>query len=204
MSVQSKLDIKSKNIDTILVLDFGSQYTQLIARRVRESDVYSKILPWDVDVKKIEDINPKGIILSGGPESVTDIHTPRAPKIVFDLQVPILGICYGMQTLAEQMGGQVTTSEKKEFGFSVLNIEDNSKLFTGSSSEAIDVWMSHGDKVETLPNDFKLIASTESAPIAAMEHSSKPIYALQFHPEVTHTKGGKLILDNFIFEICSM
>ena len=108
-----------------------------------------------------------------------------------------------MQTLAEQMGGQVTTSEKKEFGFSVLNIEDNSKLFTGSSSEAIDVWMSHGDKVETLPNDFKLIASTESAPIAAMEHSSEPIYALQFHPEVTHTKGGKLILDNFIFEICS-
>ena len=202
MSVQSKLDIKSKNIDTILVLDFGSQYTQLIARRIRESDVYSEILPWDVDIKKIEDINPKGIILSGGPESVTDIHTPRAPKIVFDLQVPILGICYGMQTLAEQMGGQVTTSEKKEFGFSVLNIEDNSKLFTGSSSEAIDVWMSHGDKVETLPNDFKLIASTESAPIAAMEHSSKPIYALQFHPEVTHTKGGKLILDNFIFEIC--
>ena len=200
MSVQSKLDIKSKNIDTILVLDFGSQYTQLIARRIRESDVYSEILPWDVDIKKIEDINPKGIILSGGPESVTDIHTPRAPKIVFDLQVPILGICYGMQTLAEQMGGQVTTSEKKEFGFSVLNIEDNSKLFTGSSSEAIDVWMSHGDKVETLPNDFKLIASTESAPIAAMEHSSKPIYALQFHPEVTHTKGGKLILDNFIFK----
>ena len=203
MSVQSKLDIKSKNIDTILVLDFGSQYTQLIARRIRESDVYSEILPWDVDIKKIEDINPKGIILSGGPESVTDIHTPRAPKIVFDLQVPILGICYGMQTLAEQMGGQVTTSEKKEFGFSILDIEDNSKLFTGSSSEAIDVWMSHGDKVETLPNDFKLIASTESAPIAAMEHSSKPIYALQFHPEVTHTKGGKLILDNFIFEICS-
>ena len=203
MSVQSKLDIKSKNIDTILVLDFGSQYTQLIARRIRESDVYSEILPWDVDIKKIEDINPKGIILSGGPESVTDIHTPRVPKIVFDLQVPILGICYGMQTLAEQMGGQVTTSEKKEFGFSVLDIEDDSKLFIGSSSKTVDVWMSHGDKVETLPNDFKLIASTESAPIAAMEHSSKPIYALQFHPEVTHTKGGKLILDNFIFEICS-
>ncbi len=203
MSVQSKLDIKNKNIDTILVLDFGSQYTQLIARRIRESDVYSEILPWDADINKIEDINPKGIILSGGPESVTDIHTPRAPKIVFDLQIPILGICYGMQTLAEQMGGQVTTSEKKEFGFSILNIEDNSKLFSGSSSEAIDVWMSHGDKVETLPNDFKLIASTKSAPIAAMEHSSKPIYALQFHPEVTHTKGGKQILDNFIFEICS-
>ena len=169
MSVQSKLDIKSKNIDTILVLDFGSQYTQLIARRVRESDVYSEILPWDVDVKKIEDIKPKGIILSGGPESVTDNLTPRAPKIVFDLQVPILGICYGMQTLAEQMGGQVTTSEKKEFGFSILEIEDESKLFTGLSSETVDVWMSHGDKVETLPNDFKLIASTESAPIAAME-----------------------------------
>ena len=203
MSVQPKLDIKSKSIDTILVLDFGSQYTQLIARRIRESDVYSEILPWDVDIKKIEDINPKGIILSGGPESVTNIHTPRAPKIVFDLQVPILGICYGMQTLAEQMGGQVTTSEKKEFGFSTFKIEDESRLLAGSSSEIIDVWMSHGDKVETLPNDFKLIGSTESAPIAAMEHISQSIYALQFHPEVTHTKGGKLILDNFIFEICS-
>ena len=203
MSVQPKLDIKSKNIDTILVLDFGSQYTQLIARRIRESDVYSEILPWDVDIKKIEDINPKGIILSGGPESVTDLHTPRVPKIVFDLKVPILGICYGMQTLAEQMGGQVSTSEKKEFGFSELLIEDKSKIFNGLSEDFLNVWMSHGDKVETLPSDFELIASTKSAPIAAMEHSSKSIFALQFHPEVTHTEGGKLILDNFIFEICS-
>ena len=182
MSVQPKLDIKNKNIDTILVLDFGSQYTQLIARRIRESDVYSEILPWDVDIKKIEDINPKGIILSGGPESVTDLHTPRAPKIVFDLKVPILGICYGMQTLAEQMGGQVTTSEKKEFGFSELTIEDESKLFTGLSEEFHNVWMSHGDKVETLPKEFKLTASTKSAPIAAMEHSSDSIFAMQFHP----------------------
>ena len=203
MSVQPKLDIKNKNIDTILVLDFGSQYTQLIARRIRESDVYSEILPWDVDIKKIEDINPKGIILSGGPESVTDLHTPRAPKIVFDLKVPILGICYGMQTLAEQMGGQVTTSEKKEFGFSELTIEDESKLFEGLSEDFHNVWMSHGDKVETLPTEFKLTASTKSAPIAAMEHSSDSIFALQFHPEVTHTEGGKLILDNFIFDICS-
>ena len=202
MSVQPKLDIKNKNIDTILVLDFGSQYTQLIARRIRESDVYSEILPWDVDIKKIKDINPKGIILSGGPESVTDLHTPRAPKIVFDLKVPILGICYGMQTLAEQMGGQVTTSEKKEFGFSELTIEDESKLFKGLSEGFHNVWMSHGDKVETLPTEFKLTASTKSAPIAAMEHSSDSIFALQFHPEVTHTEKGILLLKNFVFGIC--
>ena len=119
-----------KSNDKILILDFGSQYTQLIARRIRESDVYSEILPWDVDIKKIEDINPKGIILSGGPESVTDLHTPRAPKIVFDLKVPILGICYGMQTLAEQMGVRSQLLKKNDLDYSELTIEDKSKLFT--------------------------------------------------------------------------
>ena len=192
-----------RSLSKILIIDFGSQFTQLIARRIRELGVFSEIIIHKKIKNKNIDITIKGIILSGGPESGTNIHTPRAPKIVFDLQVPILGICYGMQTLAEQMGGQVTTSEKKEFGFSTFKIEDESRLLAGSSSEIIDVWMSHGDKVETLPNDFKLIGSTESAPIAAMEHISQSIYALQFHPEVTHTKGGKLILDNFIFEICS-
>ena len=192
---------RSRNL--ILILDFGSQYTQLIARRIRELGIFSLVEPYNISISKIRELNPKGIVLSGGPNSVNFSKTLRPRKDIYNLKIPILGICYGMQLIAKEFGGTVVKSVKKEFGFSLLDIEDNSKLFTGSSSEAIDVWMSHGDKVETLPNDFKLIASTESAPIAAMEHSSKPIYALQFHPEVTHTKGGKLILDNFIFEICS-
>ena len=178
------LSTKRKEIDTILVLDFGSQYTQLIARRVRESNVYYEILPWDIDEDKIKSMSPKGIILSGGPDSVTNTYTPRVPKIVFELNIPILGICYGMQTLAEQMGGQVISADQKEFGYAELK-------------------MSHGDQFQDLPDDFELVASTETAPIAAMQHNSKPIYALQFHPEVTHTEDGKVVLDNFIFKVCN-
>jgi len=191
----------SKQIDTILVLDFGSQYTQLIARRVRESNVYSEILPWDINEEKIKLINPKGIILSGGPDSVTNSYTPRIPELVFDLNIPILGICYGMQTLAEQFGGQVISSEKKEFGYSQLNISADCVLFS-NLGKTLNVWMSHGDQVQDLPDNFDLVAATNSAPIAAMQHSTKPIYALQFHPEVTHTEDGKTILDNFIFKVC--
>ena len=139
----SNLSVNNKNIDTILVLDFGSQYTQLIARRVRESDVYSEILPWDINEDKIIDLNPKGIILSGGPNSVTDSFTPRVPKCVFEIGVPILGICYGMQTLAEQMGGHVISADQKEFGHSELSIVSNSILFRGLENK-INVWMSHG------------------------------------------------------------
>ena len=197
----NKLSISNKKIDTILVLDFGSQYTQLIARRVRESDVYSEILPWDIDENKIIDINPKGIILSGGPNSVTDSYTPRIPQCVFDLGVPILGICYGMQTLAEQMGGHVISSDQKEFGHSKLEIINDSILFKDLDKK-INVWMSHGDQVQDLPDEFNLSASTDTAPIAAMEHKTLPIYAIQFHPEVTHTDHGQAILDNFIFNIC--
>ena len=197
----SNLSVNNKNIDTILVLDFGSQYTQLIARRVRESDVYSEILPWDINEDKIIDLNPKGIILSGGPNSVTDSFTPRVPKCVFETGVPILGICYGMQTLAEQMGGHVISSDQKEFGHSELSIVSNSILFRGLENK-INVWMSHGDQVQDLPDEFNLVASTSTAPIAAMEHNELPIYAIQFHPEVTHTEYGKDILDNFIFKIC--
>ena len=192
----------SKQIDTILVLDFGSQYTQLIARRVRESNVYSEILPWDIDEEKIKSINPKGIILSGGPDSVTKSYTPRVPQIVFELNIPILGICYGMQTLAEQLGGQVISSEQKEFGYSELTIKADCILFSDLSKK-LKVWMSHGDQVQDLPDNFDLIAATATAPIAAMQHSTKPMYALQFHPEVTHTEDGKTILDNFIFKICN-
>ncbi len=197
----TKLSVEDKKIDTILVLDFGSQYTQLIARRIRESNVYSEILPWDIDESKIIDLNPKGIILSGGPNSVTESYTPRLPQSVFDLGIPILGICYGMQTLAEQMGGHVIPSDQKEFGHSELTIVKDSVLFKNLKKQ-INVWMSHGDQVQDIPDEFDLIAATETAPISAMEHINLPIYAIQFHPEVTHTEDGKTILDNFIFEIC--
>ena len=197
-----ELSVHSKNIDTILVLDFGSQYTQLIARRVRESNVYSEILPWDIDESKIKLLNPKGIILSGGPNSVTKAYTPRIPQIIFDLSVPILGICYGMQTLAEQMGGQVMSVDNKEFGHSELEIHVESAILKGSDKK-LNVWMSHGDQVQDIPENFKLIASTSTAPIAVMEHKSLPIYALQFHPEVTHTENGQNIIENFILDICN-
>ena len=197
----SKLSLSNKKIDTILVLDFGSQYTQLIARRVRESNVYSEILPWDIAESKITELKPKGVILSGGPNSVTETFTPRAPQIVFDLGIPILGICYGMQTLAEQMGGHVISVDQKEFGHSELEIETESILFKGLNKK-INVWMSHGDQVQDLPDDFNLVASTASAPIAAMEHKDSPIFAIQFHPEVTHTEYGQKVLENFLFNIC--
>ena len=198
-----KLDLAEKKVDTILVLDFGSQYTQLIARRIRELNVFSLILPWDIKSEKIKSLNPKGVILSGGPESVTELNTPRIPEIIFELDIPVLGICYGMQTLAEQFGGQVSSSKKKEFGHAQIQVAQPSLLFDGFAlGTFIDVWMSHGDHVSTLPDKFNLIASTSSAPIAAMEHISKPIYALQFHPEVTQTKQGNIVLENFIFKIC--
>ena len=198
----SNLSVNNKKIDTILVLDFDSQYTQLIARRIRELDVYSEILPWDINEEKIKKLNPKGIILSGGPNSVTKSFTPRAPQITFDLNVPVLGICYGMQTLAEQMGGHVISSDKKEFGHAELDIVGESSLFKNLNKK-VNVWMSHGDQVQDLPDDFELMALTSSAPIAAMQHKNLPIYAIQFHPEVTHTENGLLILKNFVFEICN-
>ena len=197
----SKLSVSNKKIDTILVLDFGSQYTQLIARRIRESDVYSEILPWDIDESKIINLNPKGVILSGGPNSVTESYTPRIPQCIFDIAVPILGICYGMQTLAEQMGGHVISANQKEFGHSELEVVSESIIFQNLNKK-INVWMSHGDQVQDLPDDFNLTASTATAPIAAMEHKDLPIYGIQFHPEVTHTDNGKKILENFIFDVC--
>lgn len=204
MNNKINLSLNKKSVDTILVLDFGSQYTQLIARRIRELDIFSIILPWDISKEKIALINPAGIILSGGPESVTKNNTPRIPEIIFELEIPILGICYGMQTLAEQYGGQVTTSKTKEFGHASITIETASNIFEGfEAGSSMDVWMSHGDHVSSLPDQFNLIASTPSVPIAAMAHTKKPIYALQFHPEVTHTTEGNIILENFVFRICN-
>ncbi|KDE39485.1 GMP synthase [Nitrincola lacisaponensis] len=193
----------------ILILDFGSQYTQLIARRVREIGVYSEIHPWDMTPEAIREFAPKGIILAGGPESVTELDSPRAPDAVFEMGIPLLGICYGMQTMAEQLGGKVATSDKREFGYARVKLADSpSRLLEGiedhianNGALSLDVWMSHGDKVTELPEGFHVIASTESAPIAAMCDPKRNFYAVQFHPEVTHTKQGMRVLERFVREI---
>ncbi|QEW05619.1 glutamine-hydrolyzing GMP synthase [Nitrincola iocasae] len=200
---------KDIHAQRILILDFGSQYTQLIARRVREIGVYSEIHPWDMTPDAIRDFAPKGIILAGGPESVTELDSPRAPAEVFEMGIPLLGICYGMQTMAEQLGGKVSCSEKREFGYARVKLADSpSRLLEGiedhignNGSLSLDVWMSHGDKVTELPEGFHVIASTESAPIAAMCDPQRNFYAVQFHPEVTHTKQGMRILERFVREI---
>jgi GMP synthase (glutamine-hydrolysing) len=194
--------------DKILILDFGSQYTQLIARRVREMGVYSEIHPWDCDAAFIKDFGARAIILSGGPETVTQADTPRAAQIVFELGVPTLGICYGMQTMAEQLGGKVEAADHREFGYAQVRAHGHSKLLINiedhTSPEGyglLDVWMSHGDQVTTLPPGFGRIASTGTAPIAGMADESRGFYALQFHPEVTHTHQGLRIIERFIREI---
>ncbi len=193
----------------ILILDFGSQYTQLIARRVRECGVYSEIRAFDMSEAEIREFSPKGIILAGGPESVTGDDTPRAPQVVFELGVPVLGICYGMQTMAEQLGGKVESSDLREFGYAQVRIEGSSSLLEGIEDHVanngvllLDVWMSHGDKVVELPEGFHLMAATESAPIAGMCNEQKRFYGVQFHPEVTHTKQGERILSRFVRDIC--
>ena len=191
----------------ILIVDFGSQYTQLIARRVREIGVYSEIFAYDLlDRVNLKDY--RGIVLSGGPESVTDGDSPRAPDEIFDLGVPVLGICYGMQTMAEQFGGKVSTSDLREFGYARVKVENESDLIKDVSDHIehkdrfLDVWMSHGDKVSELPNGFELMLSTSSCPIAGMFNSEKNFYGIQFHPEVTHTLQGGRILEHFVLEIC--
>lgn len=193
----------------ILILDFGSQYTQLIARRVREIGVYSEIHPYDISADFIKDFKPTGIILSGGPETVTELYTPRAPEIIFEMGCPILGICYGMQTMAAQLGGKVLPSTHREFGYAQVEIHGHSQLLKNIEDEIskngialLDVWMSHGDKVTVLPKNFKVIASTDTSPIAGMADEQRHFYGLQFHPEVTHTKQGMRIYQRFIKEIC--
>lgn len=200
----------SKNIytDSILILDFGSQYTQLIARRVREAGVYCEIHPYDVE--KIEQLQPKGVILSGSPASVNDSTVNfRVPENILTLGVPILGICYGMHTLALQLGGKVETSSLREYGYAQVKITKAGQLFheitdhvSPEGDSLLDVWMSHGDRVTELPPGFQVVASTHNAPIAAMADERRQIYGLQFHPEVTHTVQGKQILQRFIYDIC--
>ncbi|MDP2071775.1 glutamine-hydrolyzing GMP synthase [Methylotenera sp.] len=193
----------------ILILDFGSQYTQLIARRVREANVYCELHTWEVSDEFVREFNPAGIILSGGPNSVYEEETPRAPQAVFELGIPVLGICYGMQTMASQLGGKVENAAKHEFGYAEIRARGHSALFRDIQDTVneqghglLDVWMSHGDKVTELPTGFSIIASNESTPIAAMADESRKFYAVQFHPEVTHTIQGKVILSRFVHEIC--
>ena len=203
----SSRDIHSQKI---LILDFGSQYTQLIARRVRELGVYCEIWAWDnASADDIRGFKARGIILSGSPESTTEADSPRAPAFLFEGDLPLLGICYGMQTMAMQMGGKVEASDKAEFGYAEVTLLNASLLFDGiedrisdSGTPILDVWMSHGDKVVTLPPDFVIAAATETAPIAAMCHVNKPFFGIQFHPEVTHTSQGLRILERFVRMIC--
>ncbi len=207
MNQQQTEDIHSHKI---LILDFGSQYTQLIARRIREIGVYCEIYSCECSPEEVKNFAPKGIILSGGPESVTGGDTPRAPQCVFELDIPVLGICYGMQTMTEQMGGKVESSDHREFGYAQIRARGHSQLLKDiedhSSKEGyglLDVWMSHGDRVVDLPEGFKLIASSDGAPIAGIANEDKAFFGLQFHPEVTHTKQGGRILKRFVIDICA-
>src|SRR5580700_2581106 len=192
----------------ILILDFGAQYTQLIARRVRELGVYCEIHPWDMSDADVRAFRARGIILSGGPESVTDETPPKAPEAVFALAVPVLGICYGMQTMAQQLGGRVAGGHAREFGYAEVAVGAPCRLFEGLADHVrdgrrlLDVWMSHGDRVEALPPGFSAAASTPNAPLAAMVDEHRRFYGVQFHPEVTHTRQGAAILERFVREIC--
>lgn len=190
--------------DRILILDFGSQYSQLIARRVRESGVYSEMHPFDMKDGDIKAFNPKGIILSGGPNSVYEEGSPRAPQIVFELGVPVLGICYGFQTMAAQLGGSVMAGTVKEFGHAQIDVIVDDKLLNGlkDNNAKIQVWMSHGDKVASLPDGFITTSSTPSCAFASASDESRQLYGVQFHPEVTHTAKGMEMIANFVHGIC--
>ena len=200
------MDIHSERI---LILDFGSQYTQLIARRVREAGVYCELHPWDISPEQIRAFAPKGIILSGGPQSVHETATPRAADLVFKLGVPVLGICYGLQTMAAQLGGEVEPARHREYGYAQIRARGHSKLLKDiedhTSPEGyglLDVWMSHGDRVNQLPPGFTAICESDNAPLAGMADEQRNFYGLQFHPEVTHTRQGQRIIDRFLHEIC--
>jgi GMP synthase (glutamine-hydrolysing) len=185
----------------ILILDFGSQYTQVIARRIRECQVYSEIVRFNIPAEEVAALAPKGIVLSGGPASVYDERAPQVDSEIFSLGIPVLGICYGMQLMAHHLGGQVEFSERREYGAGMLHVSNGSKLFDGIG-EQIDIWSSHGDKVTAMPAGFRTAAHTENSAFAAIEDPQRKLYGLQFHPEVAHTPRGKEILQNFVFHIC--
>jgi len=192
------------DFDRVLILDFGSQYTQLIARRVRECQIYSEIHPYAITVEEVIDFSPKGIILSGGPASVYEKNAPHCDPAILTLGIPILGICYGMQLLGQTLGGKVAHSKKREYGKATLVLDRGGEIFKGIGRKGsqLEVWMSHGDQIRTLPPGFRVIAHSGNTPYTAMEHEKKKIYGLQFHPEVVHTPKGVQIIKNFLFSVC--
>jgi GMP synthase (glutamine-hydrolysing) len=185
----------------ILVIDFGSQYNQLIARRVRENHVYCQIEPPDISIATIKALKPEGIILSGGPASIYSKSAPRVDKGIFNLSIPILGICYGLQYMVDSLNGKVIGSTKREYGFAELLIKNQKGIFSGIGKKT-QCWMSHGDSIGTLPSGFVITAATANTPVAAAEDVQRNFYGLQFHPEVVHTQAGKKMLTNFLFDIC--
>ena len=191
-----------KQRDLILIIDFGSQYTQLIARRVRELDVYSEIHPNTISFEEVKNLHPKGIILSGGPMSVYDDAAPKIDSQIFNLKIPVLGICYGLQLISKNFGGTIEAADDREYGKSILRITDNTDILRGVEDASI-VWMSHGDYLTGLPKGFKVIGESDHSPICAISNPPKRLYGLQFHPEVAHTEDGEKIISNFVFEICS-
>ncbi|WP_026486235.1 glutamine-hydrolyzing GMP synthase [Caldanaerobius polysaccharolyticus] len=189
--------------EIVLILDFGGQYTQLIARRIREANVYCEIVPYDISVDKVKEYKPLGIVLSGGPASVYVEDAPKCDPEIFKLGIPVLGICYGAQLMALSLGGEVQRAEVAEYGKTDLLVNNNTPLFKGIERETV-CWMSHVDLIDQLPEDFKVIASTPNTPVAAMADVKRKLYAVQFHPEVEHTPLGKEMIRNFLFEICDM
>lgn len=190
--------------DNILIIDFGSQVTQLIARRVREAGVYCEIVPFNKADEILDGFGAAGVILSGGPASVTHSDTPRAPQRLFDMGLPILGICYGQQTMVQQLGGSVTSSDHQEFGRAFVDVKKDCRLFEGvwSEGDREQVWMSHGDHVDALPGGFSIVATSDGAPFAAIANEERRLYGVQFHPEVVHTPHGAQLLENFVLKIC--
>lgn len=189
------------NKEMIIVLDFGGQYNQLIARRVRESNVYCEVHPYNMSLEKIKEMNPKGIIFTGGPASVYAEDAPRCEKEIFELGIPVLGICYGAQLMTYLLGGEVSQAPVREYGKTEIEVETTSKLFTNVSNKTI-CWMSHTDYISRPADGFSIIAHSDACPVAALENVEKNLYAVQFHPEVVHTQEGTKMLSNFLYKVC--
>ena len=194
--------MNSTSSERILVLDFGSQYAQLIARRVREQNVYCEIVRHGITPEQIKDHNPSGLILSGGPSSVYEEGSPKCDPRIFDMGLPVLGICYGMQLMCDHLGGKVDSTHVREYGRATCTHDAGQDPFMAGFPESAEVWMSHGDQVQTVSDDFVALAKTPTCPVAAIKHKELPVYGLQFHPEVTHSPEGWMLLKNFVYEIC--
>jgi len=202
VAAETESNVESKtNAERILVLDFGSQYAQLIARRVREQDVYCEIVRHGITPEQVKDHQPSGLILSGGPSSVYEDNAPKCDPGIFDLGIPVLGICYGMHLACDALGGKVESVNTREFGRAICEVSGSDELFKDFPAQA-QVWMSHGDQVQQISKNFVPLARTDTCPVAAVKHETLPIYGIQFHPEVTHTPDGSTLLRNFLYEVC--